>query len=229
MVSGTVRVVLWVVLGVGTFYLGPLLVLDDAAPWYIAPVVAVGAAIPLILTGIAWGGYVHHINILLPATARKTKEDLMRFAGNVPPSAVVQIKSMWFKPWPVTKEIYFEDFRRLPKSNTRISNLEHSPPKNRDLGAKNPMLNWLVKRSMATYFVNNNQPKDRSRAPGIWKKMWEQIPMAGDQVAIRRPLERRPVLPSNRSATGPGRMKTLSTRRTAHPLGKDSVPKPPTP
>lgn len=160
---------------------------------------------PLIATGIAFGGYVHHINLLLPRTARKSHHDLKRFIANMPPNSIVQVKSMWFWPWPKTRQIYFEDFRRLPVSKWRLSNLESVPKRNFEEAEKNSMgywmatKIWIAKKVMGTYCVNNNLSRDLSRVPGLWKKIWPQIPMSGARTAlIRESMEKAPVLASNR-------------------------------
>jgi hypothetical protein len=211
---GTIRVVCLAVFGYGFLYSAPYIIVDGAAPWYTGPLIAVGSAIPFLLTGLGWGGYVQHINILLPSAARRSKEDLLRFVSSMPPTAIVQIKSMWFRPWPVTQDIFFEDFRRLPRSKIRVSNLEWAPQKSFEAADKNPMKNWIAKRLMGTYFVSETQFKDRSRAPGIWKKIWEQIPMAGE-APVKREAVKKPVLPSNRSVLSPVDAKAVAEKRTA--------------
>lgn len=208
--SGMIRVACLAAFGCGTVYAAPSILLDGTAPWYTAPLIAFVSAIPLLATGLFWGGYVHHVNILLPSVARKSKDELARFTSNMPPTAIVQIKSMWFRPWPVTKEIFFEDFRRLPRSKWRLSNLEHIPQKNVGAEDTNPMWNWIAKKVMGTYFVNVSQFKDRSRAPGIWSKIWQQIPMAGEARAVKREVGRRAVLPSNRSVPASNERRALS-------------------
>ena len=227
---GTVRIVCLAAFGAGFLYIAPSIIADGGAPWYTGPLIALGSAIPFLLTGVAWGGYVQHINILLPSAARRSKEDLLRFVSNMPPTAIVQIKSMWFRPWPVTQDIFFEDFRRLPQSKIRLANLEWAPQKNAEAADKNPMKNWIAKRLMGTYFVNERQSKDRSRAPGIWKKIWEQIPMAGE-APVKREVVKKPVLPSNRSVVRRIDAKAAREKRisrapngTASKPGKSSPP-----
>ena len=57
---------------------------------------------------------------------------------------------------------------------------------------------WLAKRTFGTYFVNMNMRTDRSRAPGVWKTIWEQIPLDGERSVVREGAEKRTVLASNR-------------------------------
>ena len=46
--------------------------------------------------------------------------------------------------------------------------------------------------------MSRTQIKDRSRAPGVWDKMWEQIPMVGEQLIAKKTMERRPAVAANR-------------------------------
>jgi hypothetical protein len=91
-----------------------------------------------------------------------------------------------------------------------MSNLEYTPRRSLELAEKNPMLNWIAKKVMGTYFVNVSQFKDRSRAPGVWSKIWQQIPMTGEAHAARKEVERRAVLPSNRSIPASNERRGLS-------------------
>ncbi|KAK3715105.1 hypothetical protein LTR37_007315 [Vermiconidia calcicola] len=186
---GFLRIATLSVLVYGISSVAPSMLTDPNAPWYMFPLVALGSTIPFLLTGIAFGGYVHHINIHLPALARRSKDDLMRFAANVPPMTKVEIKSMWFRPWPVTKRVYFEDLRRLPRSYMRASNLEHVPLSIRANVNKNPGWSWLTKVFMGRYCVSRSQIKDRSRVPGVWDKMWEGIPFVGEE-GVKEPVQK---------------------------------------
>ena len=183
-------------------WVAPSIFLDPNAPSLWVPVVAIGSVVPLLVVGLAFGGYTQHINILLPTTARRSKEDLMRFASVIPPTTIVQIKSMWFRPWPVTKEIFFEDLRRLPRRWTRLANLEHVPLGTKEQAQKNPRWDWVAKSLMGRYFVDMTKDRDRSRAPGVWKRVWEQIPMSGEEPIKAKDMDRKPAVAANRPAMG---------------------------
>jgi hypothetical protein len=149
------------------------------------PAVAIGATVPLLATG-AFGGYVNHINIILPSVARRSKQSLMAFAARAPPETRLQIKSMWFMPWPYTKQVFLGDLRRLPYSQLRLTNLEHIPVATMEAHKKAPIYSWVVRMLMGRYWVSRQQVKDRSRVPGVWDRMWEQIPMVGEEAPKRR-------------------------------------------
>ena len=129
----------------------------------------------------------------------------MRFTSNVPPTTRIQLKSMMFAPWPNTKELVFEDLRRLPKSWTRLANLEHVPIWNQEKARESPGWNIVVKSFMGRYFVNQSQVMDRSRAPGVWDRMWKQIPLDGETPVREIKTDRKPAGMANRPIATPPR------------------------
>ena len=211
LVIGISRISTIVVFGLGLSFVTPRIYVDPVSPWWMVPLVALGSAVPMIVTYLASGSYVHHIHVVLPASARASKEDLMRFAANVPPASTqLYIKGMQFAPWPTTRSVFFEDLRRLRPGWMQIANLEHMRPavREEERQYKNRLWGWLAKRMMGTHFVSRTQLRDRSRAPGVLDRMWEQIPMEGEpEEAIAKRMrekrsagERRPVLMANRPA-----------------------------
>lgn len=47
---------------------------------------------------------------------------------------------------------------------------------------------------MGRYFVTRGMVRDRSRVPGVWDRMWEQIPVVGEEgVEEERKMEGRSV------------------------------------
>ena len=154
------------------------------------PAVFCSAFVPLLLSGFAFGGYVHQINLILPPAARRSKQDLLRYARRIPHNSVLEIKCFWFRPWPVTKQVWFEDLRRLPFSQVRLSNLEHVPLGTRKAHDNAGWLGWLVRSFMGRYWVSRSALRDRSRVPGVWDIIWEQIPLVGQEAKIKRPAMR---------------------------------------
>ena len=198
LVLGFTRIVTIVFFGYGFLWAAPSIVFNPEAPTFWAPVVALGSAIPLLATGLLFSNYVHHINLLLPPAARRSKDALLRFVSDVPPSTTIQIKSMMFRPWPHTKEVPFGNLRRLPSSWARLSNLEYVPYATQHLADEHKVWHSLTRNFMGRYFVSRSQITDRSRAPGAWNRMWEQIPMLGEAPVLRPRAERKPVVMANR-------------------------------
>jgi hypothetical protein len=195
------RVFAWIALAYGLRVFSTN-IFNPEASWTMPVVVLPLAVVPLLATGLAFGGYVHHINVILPPSARRSKDALTRFAGKVPRDTVVEIKCMWLRPWPVTKSVYFGDLRRLPYNTIRLTNLEHIPLATRKEQEQRPIYSWMVRLVMGRYWVSRQQIKDRSRAPGVWDTMWRQIPMVGEEKSAEvKAAEKVPYAISNRPNT----------------------------
>lgn len=162
----------------GIIFVLPNALQDASATWWMPAAVTAITFVPL-LASLVFGGYVNAINIRLPALARRSKEHLMSFSARVPPETLVEIKSMWFRPWPQTRTLHFGDLKRLPYSSVRLSNLEHTPYHAEEVHRKQPWVSWGARVLYGRYWVSRAQVKDRSRAPGAWDRMWEQIPIVG--------------------------------------------------
>lgn len=115
----------------------------------------------------------------------------MRYLGEVGKErmegkgARVQIKAFWFRPWAHTRNVNLNDLRRLRSSRLRITNLEQQPanysPRTAALAREHPKWYWLAQTWMGRMYVARDQMRDRSRAPGVWNGLWEQIPMLGEE------------------------------------------------
>ncbi|KAK5172077.1 uncharacterized protein LTR77_003714 [Saxophila tyrrhenica] len=202
----------------GAFYVLPSAIFDTNAPWWMLPTVSALACVPLLASG-AFGGFVNHINVILPTSARRTRQDLLSWAAGAPAETHVQIKTMWFKPWPKTKTVRLGDLRRLPYSSLRLTNLEHIPSGARIDHQNAGWTGWLVRAVMGRYWVSRAQVKDRSRAPGVWDRMWEDIPLAGGKVDEIRRAQKAAYAISNRT----------STSNTPRPAARGRAAAPPRP
>ncbi|KAK4545515.1 hypothetical protein LTR36_002865 [Oleoguttula mirabilis] len=219
MFSGIMRVSTLVVFGIGTFIYAPAVYMDDEAPTWLVPAAILGSAIPFA-AAVAWGPQVTSIRAFLPANARRSKDALLAFANNTPPNTLLRLQFIRWAPWLVTRDMHFSDFRRLPKSVIRLSNLENVAARKVPEGhveVLNKRYGWAV-RAMRRYFdrywVNVvTTGRDRSRVPGAWERMWRQIPMIGDEVvATVVKEERRPVTMQNRAQLGQQALPSRSTR-----------------
>jgi len=205
----------------------PSVATDPGAPWWMLPTVITISIVPLLGTA-AFGGYVNHVNVILPSTARRSKQDLLRWAARPPPETRLQIKSMWFMPWPSTKTVFLGDLRRLELSRFRLANLEHIPPawkRIRD-SEKETLQSWLARVFMGRYWASRQQVMDRSRAPGVWDRMWEQIPLVGEEGKTGKGDEKVGYAISNRTSRTPvppvGNAPAPEIANTARPLLKQA-------
>jgi len=196
----------------------------DQSMWWV-PGVLIGSAVPLVLTALLSAPYVSTIRVLVPPSAKKSTEALLRFAERIPAETKVSLQSMRWLPWPTHKEVFFCDLRRLPGRKLSV-NLEHIPLGNEE--AKNASKIFggrLAMRMYGRYWVDMTS-KNKSNAPGVWEKMWEQIPIKGQEPL--KVADRKPRVMSNRLAPA---KPSVASARVSSPLppvkkGKSKVGSP---
>lgn len=160
---------------------------------------------------LATGPMIHSIRIYLPSRARRSRDELRRFADNTSPDTTFLLEYMKWKPWIVKKEVRFGDLRKLrPSWKEGIANLEHFPDHARAM--EEHQGKWwfgMAQRYFGRYYVARDQVKDRSAAPGVFDKLWKQIPekgSQGDPFAATR-AQRRPTNMANRPVVPPRKPK----------------------
>lgn len=193
-----------------SFYFSP-----DHSNWWI-PAFVVGSAIPGTIMVLATGPLVHAIKVRLPPTTRTSREELIRFADNTPPDAEVRLESMRALPWPTRRDVKFGLLRKYrPSLKKGLSNLEYVPEHTGEAkGHEDTWWHNMVKNFLGRFLVDNTV-KDRSAAPGVWGKMWVQIPELGSSPVLRISKERKPAIMANR----PQRVTNSPPRPTLKPGG----------
>ncbi|KAM0717719.1 hypothetical protein Q7P37_007571 [Cladosporium fusiforme] len=197
-ITGMSRIITIVVAGLGVFTVAPRMFFNpDVSNWWV-PGVIVGGAIPFVALALLSAPYVSTIRVLLPKSAKKNHDSLMRFAEKVPGETKIMMQSMRWLPWPVHREMFFCDLRRLPGRKLSV-NLEHIPLGHEQArNAGSTLGERLAMRMYGRYWVDMKS-SNKSQAPGVWEKMWDQIPIKG-QEPIKVPLaDKKPVVMANRS------------------------------
>lgn len=193
------RIVTIVVFGIGVGIVAPRMIFNpDVSMWWV-PGVAIGSAIPFLALALLSAPYVSTIRILLPSRAKKSTDALMAFAENVPAETRVSLQSMRWLPWPTHKEVFFCDLRRLP--GTKITaNLEHVPLTHPQANKASDVFGGrLAVRMYGRYWVDMTA-RNKSQAPGVWEKMWDQITIKGQESLKVAPKDRKPPVMANRPA-----------------------------
>ena len=196
---GMVRMVTIVIFGLGIFVVAPRMYFNpDTSMWWV-PGVVVGGAVPLVMTAFMSAPFVSAVRVLLPASAKRSHDALMRFAENVPQDTKVLLQTMRWLPWPTHKEVFFSDLRRLP-GRKLSANLEHVPlGHEKAQKASKIMGGRLAARMYERYWVDMTA-RNKSRAPGVWERMWDQITIKGQESLKVAPKDRLPPAMANRPA-----------------------------
>lgn len=205
---GMFRIVTIVVFSIGVSMVAPRMYFDpDTSTWWV-PAVIVGSAIPAVVLALLSAPYVSTIRVLLPPSAKKSHEALMAFAENVPADTTVMLQSMRWLPWPTHKQVFFSDLRRLPGMKLS-ANLEHVPLGHKQIESASKIAGGrLAMRMYGKYWVDMTA-RNKSQAPGVWEKMWDQITIKGQEHLKVAPRDRLPPVMANRPVPSVGAGKRL--------------------
>ncbi|KAK4635149.1 hypothetical protein CLAFUW4_00413 [Fulvia fulva] len=174
---GFTRVCTLVVFGVGAIIYAPAIAFSPHHSNCLIPACIVASAVPMVAVIFTSGPSVMSIRVQLPPHARRSREGLLKFANNLPPRTILRLESMKLIPWPTQTDVVFADLtRHRPSWKGGLSNLENTPVTTQGNEREGTFFAQLIRRLLGRYYVQRDQKKDRSSAPGLWEKMWEQIP-----------------------------------------------------
>ncbi|RHZ72911.1 hypothetical protein CDV55_103626 [Aspergillus turcosus] len=125
--------------GVSCLVVAPAFFSDDY-PWYIAPAVVVGGALPMLFVAYTSAPFVNFVHLALPVFARRSREQTVQYAKNLPPTATLYINTMKFTTIPRQTEVRLGDLVRdkalLRPNNSLLSQSFTSPTTTMDSPAK---------------------------------------------------------------------------------------------
>ncbi|GAM36882.1 hypothetical protein TCE0_022f06328 [Talaromyces pinophilus] len=101
---GMLRTATIFVAGVSSMIIAPAFFADEF-PSYLAPLIVIGGALPLIFVGYTTAPFVNNIYIHLPVFARKSREAALEYVKSLPSTATLSIRTMKITTIPRTTEI----------------------------------------------------------------------------------------------------------------------------
>ncbi|EEA20864.1 hypothetical protein TMatcc_000862 [Talaromyces marneffei ATCC 18224] len=105
---GMLRTATIFVAGVSSMIIAPAFFADEF-PSYLAPLIVIGGALPLIFVAYTTAPFVNNIYIHLPIFARKSREAALEYVKNLPSSATLSIRTMKITTIPRTTEVRISD------------------------------------------------------------------------------------------------------------------------
>ncbi|KAF4214126.1 hypothetical protein CNMCM6805_008308 [Aspergillus fumigatiaffinis] len=108
---GMLRITTIFLFGVSCLVVAPAFFSDDY-PWYIAPAVVVGGALPMLFVAYTSAPFVNFVHLALPVFARRSREQTLQYAKNLPPTATLYINTMKFTTIPRQTEVRLGDLVR---------------------------------------------------------------------------------------------------------------------
>jgi len=162
-------------------YVAPFVYMDPESPPWKTPAIMIFGAIPLVFTVMTSSPYVGSIHLRIPAHARTSKEVLMRWIERMPKDTALDFSTMRLIGLQKTNGLMVGELRALKPTLGRVANLERV--QRSAVWDQQPKRGGAVSRFFARfqeprnkfYVAERRSATDRSRAPGVWEKVFEQI------------------------------------------------------
>ncbi|KAG2420826.1 hypothetical protein HFD88_000440 [Aspergillus terreus] len=81
-------------------------------PWYLPAAIIVGGSLPMLFVAYTAAPYVNFVHLALPVFARRSREQAIQYAKNLPPTATLYINTMRFTTIPRQTEVQLGDLVR---------------------------------------------------------------------------------------------------------------------
>ncbi|KAJ5675576.1 hypothetical protein N7462_008473 [Penicillium macrosclerotiorum] len=141
---------------------------SDESPWYITPLVIAGGALPMLFVAYTCAPYVNFVHLALPAFARKSRENALHYARDLPPTSVLYLTTMRFNTIPRQTVVRLGDL--VPDKHAirpvTFRNLKPTP---------RPW--WIGRAPTQFYASDHSQPGRRAAAfyPELWPAIYKRI------------------------------------------------------
>lgn len=164
---GMLRITTIFLFGVSCLVVAPAFFSDDY-PWYIAPAVVVGGALPMLFVAYTSAPFVNFVHLALPVFARRSREQTLQYAKNLPPTATLYINTMKFTTIPRQTEVRLGDLVR-DKAVLRPVSFRNTNPA--------PLPWWAGRTLRQFYTAEKSQPGKESSTfyPELWEHVYKQI------------------------------------------------------
>lgn len=127
--------------------------------------VIIGGAIPMIFVAYVAAPYVNFIHLALPAFARKSRENAIHYAKDLPPTAMLFLTTMRFNTIPRQTAVRLGDLT-AEKDLTRPVSFRNLRP------APRP---WWAGRSPTQYFTDHKSHSAGKRSTAFYPELWPTI------------------------------------------------------
>lgn len=158
----------------------------DEYPWYLAPagkhlcprspwkckltrvLVVIGGTIPMLFVAYTSAPFVNFVHLALPVFARRSREQAIQYARNLPPTATLYINTMKFTTIPRQTEVRVGDLV-ADKALLRPVSFRNQKPA--------PLPWWKGSTLKQFWATEKSQPGKQSTTfyPELWEYVYRQI------------------------------------------------------
>ncbi|KAL1974343.1 hypothetical protein VTN31DRAFT_4547 [Thermomyces dupontii] len=160
---GMLRLTTIFIFGVSTVVVAPSFFADEFPSW-LAPAIVVGGTLPMLFVAYTAAPFVTNIYLYLPVFARKSREEALKYARDLPPSATLHIGTLKATTIPRISEVQLSNL--VPsKSFLRPVSFRNTSP------AKLP---WW-RGGTLTEFYTTEKSKTAKGTPQFYPEVWESV------------------------------------------------------
>ncbi|EAU34437.1 predicted protein [Aspergillus terreus NIH2624] len=137
-------------------------------PWYLPAAIIVGGSLPMLFVAYTAAPYVNFVHLALPVFARRSREQAIQYAKNLPPTATLYINTMRFTTIPRQTEVQLGDLVRDRKLFRPIT-FRNTNPK--------PVPWWQGRPLREFYADEKSKPGRQTSAfyPELWEHVYRRI------------------------------------------------------
>ena len=132
-------------------------------------IAVVCGAIPMVYVMYFTAPFVSYVHVRLPIYARRSREQLLRWAENMSPTTEIDMTTMRLYGRPQVSRMPLGELRTT-KPSFGIANLIRAQ---RPSGVE-VKGSWWTNKPLTKFYVGNERGK--SREPSVWQKALERIP-----------------------------------------------------
>ncbi|KKA22579.1 hypothetical protein T310_3370 [Rasamsonia emersonii CBS 393.64] len=161
------RVTTIFIFGVSVLVVAPAFWASDFPAW-IAPAIVVGGALPLLFVAYTSAPFVNYIHLALPVAARRSREQAIQYAKNLPPYATLYINTMKFTTIPRQTEVRLADLVPDRTWSRPVSFRNQNPVP----------LPWWQGRTLTQFYTTEKSKPARGTStfyPEVWEHVYKQI------------------------------------------------------
>ncbi|KAL4946711.1 hypothetical protein BDV06DRAFT_54804 [Aspergillus oleicola] len=164
---GVLRITTIFVFGASCLVVAPAF-MSDEFPSYLGPAIVLGGALPMLFVAYTSAPYVNFVHLALPISVRRSREQAVQYAKQLPQTATLYFNTMKFNTIPRQTEVRLADL--VP---------DKSPIRPVTFRNKNPLPRpWWRGKSLQQFFTaEKSKPGKQSGTfyPELWENVYKQI------------------------------------------------------
>lgn len=128
-------------------------------------IVVIGGAVPMIVVAYVAAPYVNFVHLALPAFARKSRENAIHYAKDLPPTATLYLTTMRFNTIPRQTAVRLGDLvaENDPTRPVSFKNLRPAPRP------------WWAGRPLTQYLTEHQSRPTGKQSTAFYPELWPAI------------------------------------------------------